>query len=102
MESEPSKNKEEKDIEELNHQEQAKPVCLNCFQPIDPLDDYCPNCGAMVGNFTPYIPVRNIRWSIGIFGKIWRQAWSRNTSIKARLIKLIIIIFWLLILLKII
>ncbi len=97
-----SKSTQNEEFDEQDNQGDATPVCLNCFQPINPLDDYCPNCGGMVGNFTPYIPVRNIRWFADIFGKAWRQIWSHDISIKGRLLRLIMIILGILILLKII
>jgi len=68
------------------------PVCLKCFQPVDPLVHYCPNCGQATGNFTHYLPYENIRWQTGVWGQTWRQIQSPDVSIPGRLLRLVMVI----------
>jgi len=53
----------------------ATPVCPQCFQPFDPLEHYCKNCGQAVGNLTPYIPFVNIPYNYSIFSNMWKKTW---------------------------
>jgi hypothetical protein len=69
------------------------PVCIKCFQPVDPLAHYCPNCGGATGNFTHYLPFINIRWQASVWGQAWRQIWSDEVSISGRLFRFIMIVW---------
>lgn len=57
------------------HDEEGQPVCLRCFTPFHPLQDYCENCGEAVGQLTPYKPFVNIRFNYSIFGRMWKIVW---------------------------
>ena len=85
-----------KDIKETDIGEgegDETPVCINCFNPVDPLAHYCPNCGEATGQFTQYIPFVNIRWQVRVWGKIWRQVFSRDVSIAGRIFRMLMIIW---------
>ena len=70
------------------------PICIGCMEPVDPAHYYCPNCGEASGQLTQYIPFVNIRWSAQVYGKMWRQMRSRNTSFAGRLFRLALIILY--------
>ena len=70
------------------------PVCLNCFQPVDPLFHYCPNCGRAVGQMTPVLPYEGLWWQADVWGKIWRQLWSKETSVSGKIIRLFMIVWF--------
>ncbi len=72
---------------------QEIPVCIHCFQPVDPLAHYCPNCGAATGQLTHYLPFINIRWQASVWGQAWRQIWFRDVSIPGRLFRLFMIVW---------
>ena len=86
-----SENVEERDIGEK--QEAPTPICIRCMKPIDPLHYYCPYCGEASGQLTPYLPFVNIRWQATIWGRIWRQVWSRDVSIPGCLFRFIMVIW---------
>ena len=88
MESQPS---EERDIQ--NDQGGGTPVCMRCFMPVNPFENYCPNCGEATGTFTHYLPFVNIRWQASVWGRAWRQIWSRDVSIPGRLFRLFMIVW---------
>ncbi|MFC1764928.1 hypothetical protein ACFL6U_23010 [Planctomycetota bacterium] len=67
------------------------PVCITCFQPVDPLAHYCSNCGGATGKFTHYLPFINIRWEVSVWGQAWRQMWYREVSLAGRVFRLIMI-----------
>ena len=85
-----SENIEKKEIVEEGD---GTPVCIVCMRPIDPLAHYCPNCGEASGQFTKYLPFVNLRWQASVWGKIWRQIWSRDVSIPGRLFRFIMIVW---------
>ena len=89
MESEDIK---EKDITE--DEGDGVPVCIKCFEPVDPLDHYCPHCGEISGQFTQYIPFVNLRWQCDVWGKAWRQIWSHDISIPGKLLRFFMIIWY--------
>ena len=72
---------------------QEVPVCIHCFQPVDRLVHYCPNCGAATGQLTHYLPFINIRWQASVWGQAWRQIWFRDVSIPGRLFRLFMIVW---------
>ena len=84
-------NVEQKDIPE--EEGDGTPVCIKCFQPVDPLAHYCPNCGGATGQFTHYLPLESIRWQASVWGQAWRQIWSRDVSIPGRLFRVIMIVW---------
>ncbi len=67
------------------------PVCITCFEPVDPLVHYCANCGEATANWTPYLPFINIRWQVSFWGRAWEQAWSRDISVPGRLLRMIML-----------
>lgn len=69
------------------------PVCIRCFQPVDPLAHYCPHCGEATGQFTHYIPFVNIPWQARIWGQVWRQIWSRDVSLPGRAFRLFMVVW---------
>jgi hypothetical protein len=69
------------------------PVCIKCFRPVNPLENYCPNCGGATGNFTHYLPVINIRWAASVWGQAWRQVWYNDISIPGRLFRFFMIVW---------
>ena len=69
------------------------PVCLGCIKPIDPLGYYCNHCGKASNPLTQYIPFVNIRWKAYIWGRVWRQVWSREVSVPGRIFRFIMIIW---------
>jgi hypothetical protein len=86
--------------EESNGQEEEIPLCLRCLQPVDPRYHYCPHCGEAVGQLTPYLPFVNIPWQTRIWGQMWQQVWSSDTSSLGRLFRILMIVWnvpWLLI-----
>lgn len=85
-------NQKEQDMEhELD--EDAVPLCLHCLEPVNPLDMVCPNCNGAVGQLTPYMPWQSIRWSAGIWGKMWEQIWRSDLSIISRVFRFMIIVW---------
>jgi hypothetical protein len=44
--------------------EESEPLCLHCLWPQAPLDNFCPHCGAPVGQYTNYLPFPYI-FSVG-------------------------------------
>ena len=69
------------------------PVCIRCFQPVDPLVHYCSHCGEATGRFTHYIPFVNIPWQARIWGQVWRQIWSRDVSLPGRAFRLFMVVW---------
>lgn len=86
-----SENVEEKDIAE--EQGQGTPVCIRCMKPIEPFEYYCPHCGEASGQLTHYLPFVNIPWQASVWGRIWRQVWSRDVSISGRIFRFIMILW---------
>jgi len=81
---------EQDNIEDVG---EGTPVCIKCFQPVNPLDNYCPNCGGATGNFTHYLPFVNIRWQASVWGQAWRQIWYPEVSMPGRLFRFIMIVW---------
>ncbi len=82
-----------KPIEMAEDESEGTPVCLRCFQQIDPLQYYCSNCGEASGQFTQYIPFVNIRWQASVWGQMWRQIWSTDVSIPGRVFRFLMIMW---------
>jgi len=72
----------------------ARPLCLKCLTPCEPLQYYCHNCDCddAINPLTPYIGFVNIRFNYGIFLTMWRKLWhDKNTFIINRLLYLFMI-----------
>lgn len=83
---------QENHFDEDEISDQAVPLCLGCMQPVDPYTYYCPNCGEAVNGLTQYIPFVNIRWQVGLYGKLARQLWSKDVSLAGKVFRVFIII----------
>ena len=74
------------------------PVCSNCLRPYDDsLEYYCPHCESneAANPLTPYIPYVNIRFNVGMVGKLWRRFQRRqNATIARRLLDLLILLLY--------
>jgi len=81
-----------KQVDGFDEVEEA-PVCLRCMEPVNPLDYYCPNCGEASNQLTQYIPFVNISWQVSIWGRIWRQVWSRDVALWRRIASLIMVVW---------
>jgi len=84
---------DENEAEQVESQEPPTPVCLHCLRPVDPLSHFCPHCGEATGRFTTYLPFESIPWQTRIWGRTWRQLWSRNVSFPGRLLRLFMIVW---------
>ena len=69
------------------------PLCLRCLAPADPLEHYCPECGAATGRFTPYIPFVDIPFYASIFGIMWERLFDRSTRWWTRAFFLLLIVW---------
>jgi hypothetical protein len=74
--------------------EGAWPVCPNCFQPCNPLRNYCENCGSndAINPLAPYLPFVNIRFNYGGFVKMWRGIRRRDVPVLRKWLYLFMII----------
>ena len=72
----------------------ALPVCLNCLEPVDPLDKTCPHCAYAVGQLTPYLPWESIRWEVDVWEKMWEQIWRPGRSLLGRVFRFLIILWY--------
>ncbi len=73
------------DVKEVGDEfvpEGAWPVCPNCFEPCNPLQNYCDNCGSneAINPLAPYLPFVNIRFNYGGFVTMWRGIRRRDIS----------------------
>ena len=82
------------DEENVNHDEtpeepldetfdqEPQPLCPNCLNPCNPLDYYCPHCGSneTLNPLASYMPFVNLRFQIGMWGKLWTRCLSRQTN----------------------
>ncbi|MHC4132509.1 MAG: hypothetical protein ACYSSP_00470 [Planctomycetota bacterium] len=85
-------SKEHIDKEQLMLSE-PKPVCPNCFQPCDKLQDYCSHCGSNepINPLASYIPFVNIRFNTGMYHKIWRKTFSRAVPLTHKVIFILLL-----------
>jgi len=75
----------------------ARPLCLNCLSPCNPLQYYCGNCDSneVINPLASYMPFVRIRFACGFFGKMWRIMWyDEEASTIFRLLCLFLIIFF--------
>lgn len=79
--------------EESDESGDGTPVCLRCFQQVNPLAYYCPHCGEATGQLTHYIPFVNIPWQTRVWGQVWRQIWSSDVSLPGRAFRLFMVIW---------
>jgi len=74
----------------------ARPLCPKCLKPCHPLQHYCNSCDSndAINPLTPYMPFLNIRFNMGMFGKLWRRIWyDKDTSIMRKLFFLFVITY---------
>lgn len=66
----------------------AVPVCPNCLEPCNPLDYYCPHCGSneALNPLASYMPFVDLRFRVGMIGKLWRNTWDKRTPFLDRAI----------------
>jgi hypothetical protein len=66
----------------------AKPLCPQCLQPCDPHHYYCTNCDCneAINPLTVYMPYIRLRFSIGIFGKLFRRMCDRKNPLPLRIV----------------
>jgi len=66
--------------------EDAVPLCPNCLEPCNPLDNYCPNCDSneAINPLASYLPFESIRFKAGMFGKLWRKGTDSSTPVTSR------------------
>lgn len=62
--------------------EDAIPLCPSCLEPCDPMTHYCPNCASneTINPLASYMPFVDLRFRVGMLGKLWRKTWSQDTS----------------------
>ena len=84
---------ENRDTLEDQEEGEATPICIQCMKPIDPLDYYCRHCGEASGQLTPCLPFVNIRLQVSFWARLWRQIWSSEVSIPARVFRFLLIIW---------
>ena len=44
------------EVEKGLESDEALPICHRCLRPHSPVVDFCPNCGATVGQYTNWLP----------------------------------------------
>jgi hypothetical protein len=68
------------DEEPIDTSEPATPLCPNCLQEVDPLVYYCPSCGStdVVNPLASYLPLVELRFIYGGYGKLWRELLYRR------------------------
>jgi hypothetical protein len=62
----------------------ARPVCPRCLTEVGPLQHYCHDCGAAVGQFTPNIPFVNIPYMFEPLGLALERLWRPRHESRAR------------------
>jgi len=68
------------------------PICLSCMEQVHPLAHYCKECGAPVGQLTPYIPYVSIQWEFTFWRNLWRKVRSPSESAILRVVGVILIL----------
>ena len=71
----------------------AQPICSQCLQPGGTLQYYCANCGSNdpLNPLASYMPFVRIRFTAGMFGKLWRRALNKETSMAMKVFSLLLI-----------
>jgi hypothetical protein len=80
----------------LQVDEDAVPLCPNCLEPCDPLDNYCQNCDSneAINPLASYMPFTDLRFRVGMIGKLWRKLWSPETAIILRVLYIFILLLF--------
>ena len=73
---------------------EGQPLCPSCLEPVNPIDYYCPKCGAATGQLTPYIPFVNIRFNYSIYGRLWQKVWYEKTGLLMKIFSLALIVLF--------
>jgi hypothetical protein len=62
--------------------EDAWPVCPNCFQPCNPLQNYCEKCGSnqVINPLAAYLPFVNLRFNYDGLLTMWRKIWFNGRT----------------------
>ena len=72
----------------------AEPVCLSCLTKYETLDNYCKECGFVVGRYTEYQPFESIRFSYSLHRTIWKKFWhDKNVPLRKKFLSLLILLF---------
>jgi len=82
-------------FEQVSVPADARPVCPVCLHPCDPLSYYyCPHCDSNepLNPLASYMPFVRIRFVAGMYGKIWRRIWRKDTSLFATIGLLLLIV----------
>ena len=74
----------------------AQPICQKCLQPCEPQQYYCANCDSneTLNPLASYMPLERIRFEAGMFGKLWRRALNKETSMAMRFFSLFLIVIY--------
>ena len=74
----------------------AVPLCPNCLEPCDPLINYCPNCASneAINPLASYMPFVDLRFRVGMIGKLWRKTWAPDTQTIDRCINMMLLILF--------
>ena len=74
----------------------AVPLFPNCLEPCDPLDNYCQNCESneAINPLASYMPFTDLRFRVGMIGKLWRKLWSPETSIMLRVLYVLVLLLF--------
>ncbi len=72
-------------------EDEGGPVCPGCFEPCSPLSYYCEKCGCNepVNPLASYMPFVDIRFRVGMIGKVWRKTWRRETRLGERVVYIV-------------
>lgn len=65
----------------------AVPLCPNCLEPCNPLDNYCTHCGSneAINPLASYMPFVDLRFRLGMLGKLWRETWRSDVVMVKRI-----------------
>ena len=74
----------------------AVPVCPNCFEPCNPLDNYCPHCGSneIINPLASYLPFVDLRFRIGMIGKLWQKICDKKNALGLRILYVFLFIIF--------
>jgi len=74
----------------------AQPICPKCLQPYEPPQDYCANCDSNepLSLLAGYVPFVRIRFTAGVFGKMWRMVWGDEASMAVKVFLLFLIVLF--------
>jgi len=74
----------------------AMPLCPNCFSECDPKDNYCPNCDSneAINPLASYMPFVDLRFRVGMIGKLWRKTWAPDTQTIDRCINIMLLMLF--------